>query len=63
MLASHQRYILYENQTYHEVPLHMGQNGHHQKSLQIMNGKDNMEKEDPSYFVDRNVSWCSMEVP
>ena len=35
------------------------QNGHHQKSLQIINARKGVEKREPSYTIGGNVNWCS----
>ena len=51
-------------QSYNEVSLHTGQNGHHQ-SLQIINAGEEVEKREPSYTVGKLVQpmWKnSMEV-
>ena len=44
------------NQNYIEVPPHTGQNGHHQKSLQTINAREDVEKGEPSYTVGKNVN-------
>ena len=43
------------NQNYHEVSSHIGQNGHHQKNLQTVNGGEGVEKREHSYTIGRNV--------
>ena len=47
------------NQCYNEISPHTSQNSYHQKSLQIMNATEIVEKKEPSYTVGRNVNWCS----
>ena len=42
-----------------EVSPHTGQNGHHQKCLQIINAGESVEEKEPSYTVGGNVNWCS----
>ena len=49
----------YVNQNCHEVPPHMGQNGHHQKNVQTLNAGEGVEKREPSYTACGNVHWCS----
>ena len=44
------------NQNYNELPPHNGQNGHHQKNLQITNAGMDVEKREPSYTVGGNVN-------
>ena len=39
------------NQNYNELSPHTGQNGHHQKNLQIINAGEGVEKREPSYTV------------
>ena len=46
-------------QSYNEVPPHTAQNGHHQKNLQTINTREDVEKGEPSYTVGRNVNWYS----
>ena len=55
------------NRNYNEVPTHTGQRPS-LKCLQITNARKDVEKREPSYTVDWNVSWCShggnsMEIP
>ena len=38
---------------------HTGQNGHHQKNLQIINAGEGVKRREPSYTVCGNVNWCS----
>ena len=45
-----------ENQNHNEVAPHTGQNGHHKKSLQIMNSGEGTENREPSYTVDGNAN-------
>ena len=40
------------------LSLHTSQNGHHLKSLQIVNVGEGMEKRGPSNTVGGNVNWC-----
>ena len=47
------------NQNYNEESPHTGQNGQHQKSLQIINVGEDVEKREPSYTVGGNVNWYS----
>ena len=53
-IANYQRNA---NQNYNEVSPHIGQNGHHQKNLQIINAGEGVEKKEPSYTVRGNVNW------
>ena len=55
-IASYQRNA---NRYYNVISPHTSQNGYHQKSLQIMNATEIVEKKEPSYTVGRNVNWCS----
>ena len=48
-----------ENQRYNEVSPHIGQNGHHQKTLQIINAGKDMEQREASYTTGGNVNWYS----
>ena len=41
------------------LSLHTSQNGHHLKSLQIVNVGEGMEKRGPSNTVGGNVNWCN----
>ena len=41
------------------MSIHTGQNAHCQKSLQILNAGEGVEKREPSYSVGGNVNWCS----
>ena len=43
------------NQNYNEVSPYIGQNGHHQKNLQI-NAGEGVEKREPSYTAGGNVN-------
>ena len=52
-IANYQRNA---NQNYNEVSPHIGQNGHHQKNLQIINAGEGVEKKEPSYTVGGNVN-------
>ena len=45
-----------ENQNYNKLPLHSGQNGHHQKSLQIIYAGEGVEKKERSCTVGGNVN-------
>ena len=45
------------NQNHNEVSPHTGQNSHHQKSLQIINAGEGVEKKETSYTVGGNVNW------
>ena len=38
---------------------HTSQNDHQSKSLQTVNAKEGVEKKEPSYTVDGNVSLCN----
>ena len=44
------------NQNYNEVSSHTGENGHHQKNLQTINAREDVEKREPSCTVGRNVN-------
>ena len=44
------------NQNYNEVSPHISQNGHLQKSLQIINVGEDEHKREPSYTVGGNVN-------
>ena len=44
------------NQNYNEVSPHISQNGHLQKSLQIINVGEDEQKREPSYTVGGNVN-------
>ena len=48
-----------ENQNCNKVSPHSSQNGHHLKSLQILNAREDGEKKEPSYVIAGNVNWCS----
>ena len=43
-------------QNYNEVLAHTAQNGHHQKFLQTISAKEDVEKREPSYTVGGNVN-------
>ena len=47
------------SQNYNEVSLHTDQNGHHQKNLQTINAREDMEKREPSCTIGGNVNWYS----
>ena len=50
------------NQNYdedNEVLPYTGQNGYHQKHLQIIKAREAVEKKEPSYTLGGNVSWYS----
>ena len=55
-MTNYQRNV---NQNYNEVSPHTGQNGHHQKNLQIINAGEAVKKREPSYTVGENVNWYS----
>ena len=40
--------------------LTLAQNDHHQKSVQIINAGEGVEKKEPYYTVGGNVNWCSL---
>ena len=42
---------------YNGAPPHTGQNGHHQKVLQITNAREGVEKRGPSYTAGGNINW------
>lgn len=44
------------NQSYNEVTLHTGQDGH-DLCLQITNAGEGVEKREPSYTVGGNIKW------
>ena len=48
-----------KNENYSEIPPYACQNGYHQKSLQMMNVDEDVEKREPSYTVRGNVNWGS----
>ena len=54
--ADYQRHT---NQNVIEVTTHIGQDGHHEKNLQITNAGEGVEKSEPSYTVGGNVNWWS----
>ena len=39
-------------------PLYTSQNGHHQKSLKIINTGEGVEKRKPSHTASGNANWC-----
>ena len=53
------------NQNYYEALPYTSQNDHHQslpppqKSLQIINAREGVEKREPYYTVSGNVNWCN----
>ena len=51
--------ILLLNQNHNEVSLHTGQNGHHQKNLQMINAGESVEKREPFYSIGGDVTWYS----
>ena len=55
-LTNHQRNA---NQNHNEVPLHTGQNGHHQKHCKKINSGEGVKKREPFYTVSEIVNWCS----
>ena len=62
-----EKYII-ENQSYHKMSFHTGQNGYHQKYPQITNARESVERKEPSHTIGGNVNWyihCgeSMDVP
>ena len=44
------------SQNYNEVSLHTDQNGHHQKNLQTINAREDMEKREPSCTIGGNAN-------
>ena len=55
-IANYQRN---KNQYYNDVSPHTSQNGYHQKNLQIINAKEDGQKQEPSYTVSGDVNWYS----
>ena len=51
--------IIKEMQVKTTILLHTCGNGHNQKSLQIANAGEGMEKRESSYTAGENVNWCS----
>ena len=52
-IANYQRNA---NQNYKEISLHVGQNGHHHKNLQVINPGEGVVKKESSYTVGKNVN-------
>ena len=47
------------NQNHNKVSLHIGQNGHHQRNLQIINAREGVEERESSYIAGGNVKQYS----